>query len=91
MMPDTQQILNKWKLAIFICSLIHPSIHPAHSQSHHVLSCVPVAHRLVVRLKQGLQEGHQLGFLGTEEGQAAKGIRAGLLGEVAPELKNAVS
>lgn len=57
MMPDTQQILNEWKLVIFICSLIHSSTPPAHFESHHVLSCVPAAHRLVVRLKQALQEG----------------------------------
>lgn len=72
----------------FICSLIHSFIHPAHFESHYVLSCELVAHRPVVRPKQALQEGHQLGFPGTEEGQAAKGIREGLLEEVTPELKN---
>lgn len=49
-----------------------------------MLSCVPA-----VRLKQAPQEGHQLGFLGTGEGQVAKGIRESLLGEGTLELKNA--
>ena len=62
----------------------HSFINPAHLESHCVLSCVPA-----VRLKQAPQEGHQLGFLGTGEGQVAKGIRESLLGEGTLELKNA--
>lgn len=67
----------------------HSFINPAHLEGYHVLSCVPVAHGLVVRLKQAPQERHQLGVLGTEEGQVAKGIRESLLEEGTLELKNA--
>lgn len=67
----------------------HSFINPAHLEGHYVLSCVPVAHGLVVRLKQDPQEGHQLGFLGTEDGQVAKGIRESLQEEGTLELKNA--
>lgn len=66
----------------------HSFIDPARLESHCVLSCVPVAHGLVVRLNQALQEGHQLGFLGTEKGQVAKGIRESLLDEGTLGLKN---
>lgn len=50
----------------------------------------PGAHGLMVRLKQALEEGQQLDSPETEEAQAAKGIREGLLEEVTLQLKSAV-
>lgn len=44
----------------------------------------------MVRLKQALEEGQHLDSPETEEAQAAKGIREGLLEEVTLQLKSAV-